>query len=47
MRRETGKEQEVQVLYGEGVAIHTGPEPCAVPREGQAKRRQGSVQAGH
>ena len=34
MRRETGKEQEVQVLYGEGVANHTGPEPCAVFREG-------------
>jgi hypothetical protein len=23
----------VQVHYGEGVAIHTGPEPCAVIRE--------------
>jgi hypothetical protein len=34
MRRETGKEQGVQVLYGEGVAIHTVPEPCAVSREG-------------
>ena len=33
MRRETGREQEVQVLCGEGVAIHTGPEPCAVSRE--------------
>jgi len=34
MRRETGKEQGVQVLYGEGVATHTVPEPCAVSREG-------------
>jgi hypothetical protein len=24
----------VQVHYGEGVAIHTGPEPCVVAREG-------------
>jgi hypothetical protein len=24
----------VEVLYSEGVAIHTGPEPCAVAREG-------------
>ena len=34
MRRETGKEQEVRVLYGEGVATDTVPEPCAVSREG-------------
>ena len=34
MRRETGKEYEVKVLYGEGVANHTGPEPCGVVREG-------------
>ena len=37
----------MQVLYGEGVAIHTGPEPCAVSREGLGWRRQGHVQAGH
>ena len=35
MRRETGKEQEVQVLYDEGVASHIAPEPCVVSREGQ------------
>jgi hypothetical protein len=33
VRRETGKEQEVQVLHSEGVANHTGPEPCAPGRE--------------
>src|SRR5262249_48856211 len=27
---ETGKEQEVQVLYDEGLANHIGPEPCGV-----------------
>lgn len=41
MRRETGKEHEVQVLYGEGVAIHTGPEPCAVTREGLGEASAG------
>ena len=35
VRRETGKELEVQVLYSEGVATHTGPEPCMLSREGQ------------
>ena len=33
MRRETGGEYEVKVLYGEGLAHRTGPEPCAVDRE--------------
>ena len=33
MRRETGEEYEVKVLYGEGHAHHTGPEPCADDRE--------------
>src|SRR5258708_16069643 len=33
-RRETGKESRVQVSYDEGVAIHIGPESCAVAREG-------------
>ena len=33
VRRETGKEYEVKVLYGEGYAHHTGPEPCGVDRE--------------
>jgi hypothetical protein len=31
--QETGKEQEVQVLYDEGVANHIGPEPCGGLRE--------------
>src|SRR4051794_5876012 len=30
----TGKEWEVKVLYGEGVAIRIGPEPCVDTREG-------------
>ncbi len=33
VRRETGKEQRVQVPYSEGVANHAGPESCAVHRE--------------
>jgi len=33
VRRETGEEHEVKVLYGEGFAHRTGPEPCAVDRE--------------
>ena len=31
--QETGKEQEVQVHYDEGVANHIGPEPCGGLRE--------------
>ena len=31
--QETGKEQEVQVLYDEGPANHIGPEPCGGLRE--------------
>ena len=34
MRRETGKELMVRVHDDEGVAIHIGPESCAVAREG-------------
>ena len=34
MRRETGKEQRVQVPYDEGVANHIDFESCAVAREG-------------
>ena len=34
VRRETGKELMVRVHYDEGVAIHIGPESCAVAREG-------------
>ena len=41
MRRETGKELMVQVHYGEGVAIHTGPESCAVVREGGSEALTG------
>ena len=33
MRRETGKEQRVQVPYDEGIANRIGPEPCAGIRE--------------
>jgi hypothetical protein len=29
VRRESGKEQVVQVHYDEGIANHIGPEPCA------------------
>ena len=32
--QETGKEQEVEVLYDEGLANHIGPEPCGGLREG-------------
>ena len=34
VRRETGKKSVVRVHYGEGVAIHIGPESCAGAREG-------------
>jgi len=30
----TGMEQEMRVLYIEGVAIHSGPESCVAVREG-------------
>ena len=33
VRRETGKEERVQVPYDEGLAIHIGPAPCAGVRE--------------
>ena len=41
MRRETGKEQEVQVLYDEDVASYIAPEPCALSREGQGEASAG------
>ena len=46
MRRETGGEYEVKVLYGEGFAHRTGPEPCAVDREvgGEASAGGGTGQ---
>jgi hypothetical protein len=31
----------VKVLYGEGVATHTGPEPCVVAREGRGEASAG------
>jgi hypothetical protein len=37
VRRATGKEQEVQVLYDDDVASHIAPEPCVVSREGQGE----------
>jgi hypothetical protein len=43
VRRETGKEQTVQVPYGEGVAIHIGPEPCADVRKGVGEALAGGV----
>src|ERR687883_361809 len=41
VRRETRKEQEVQILYSEGVATHTGPEPCAPVREAMREASAG------
>ena len=41
VRRETGKEQMVQVHHDEGVAIHIGPAPCAVAREGVGEASAG------
>lgn len=46
-RRETGKEQRVQVSCDEGVVIHIGPEPCAVAREGFAEALTGGRIASH
>ena len=37
----TGKEQVVQVHYGEGVAIRIGPEPCVGTREGDGEASVG------
>jgi hypothetical protein len=37
VRRETGKEQEVLVLYDEDLASRIAPEPCVVFREGQGE----------
>jgi transposase len=34
VRRETDARQRVKVLYGEGLASHTGPESCGDVREG-------------
>jgi hypothetical protein len=40
VRRETGKEERVQVPYDEGVAIRIGPEPCAAAREGKGAAKR-------
>src|SRR5687768_17037785 len=39
-------EKEMGVLYIEGVAIHGGPAPCAVAREGGGEALAGVVWAG-
>ena len=31
----------MQVHYGEGIATHTGPKPCVVPREGAGEASVG------
>ena len=41
VRRETDKEQEVKVHYGEDLASHIGPAPCVVFREGQGEASAG------
>src|ERR1700709_2601916 len=33
----------VQVHYGEGLAIHTGPKPCVCPREGAGEASAGET----
>ena len=33
----------MQVHYGEGVAIHTGPKPCVGPREGAGEASAGET----
>ena len=37
----------MQVHCEEGVAIHLGPEPCVVIREGEGEASAGDVQASH
>ena len=41
VRRETGKEYEVKVLCSEGIASHTGPEPCVAVREDRGEASAG------
>ena len=36
----------MRVLYGEGLAIHTGPESCVYAREGIGEALTGDVRAG-
>jgi hypothetical protein len=40
-RRETGRRLKVQVLYGEGLASHTGPESCVAVREDRCEALTG------
>ena len=40
-RRETGKEQEVEVLYDEDPASHIGPESCGRSREAPSEALAG------
>lgn len=44
MRRETGRRLEVEVLYGEGIASHTGPESGATAREGRGEALTGECE---
>lgn len=37
----------MEVPYGAGVATHTGPESCAVVREGDGEALTGDVRAGY
>ena len=37
----TGEVQRMEESYGEGVATHTGPESCAVVREGRGEALTG------
>ena len=41
VRRETGRRLKVQVLYGEGLASHTGPESCVAVREDRCEALTG------
>ena len=41
VRRETGKEQVVQVHYDESLASYVAPEPCALAREGKGEASVG------
>lgn len=41
VRRETGEVQQMQVLYGEGIAYHAGLESCAAVREGRGEALTG------
>ncbi len=42
VRREAGEEERMKEPYGEGLAIHTDPESCAVVREGAGEALTGA-----